>query len=190
MTISTILYLLSLFVLTSFSAAQSGSPIPGLSLCADPSGFEDCLAKSKAREAACNGAAFCICAELGQKRGLCGLQCMERASTVAIATAKQLQPLLKECASGLSSARIPKQLPPALSKPMVGSTKTPADATDESDTQSTLADDGSSTELASTKVEGEGGEEEGQSNNSKSSGLQLTSRAMFAVAVAVICSVM
>lgn len=65
-------------------------------MCSDEKGFDDCISKSRKKEANCDGKATCICSVLGY-RGICGPLCIEKATPINLDSGKKIQELYKEC---------------------------------------------------------------------------------------------
>jgi hypothetical protein len=132
-------------------------------MCRDSNGFETCLAKSYSREAACNGAALCICNELSTKRVFCMPLCLEKASVVQKATGEKIMGLYQECVLDQLD-----KLPPGF--PTAGIPTLPP-GTKNTDT-TTTADD-TSTGKSDTENSGSASNANGQSDNATSSGFNL-----------------
>jgi hypothetical protein len=101
---SSFLLVLTLIALTSIVSAIRLRPATAeelenlLPMCRDSNGFDACLAKSYSREAACNGAALCICNELTTKRVFCMPLCLDKATVVLKANGGKMIELYQECA--------------------------------------------------------------------------------------------
>jgi hypothetical protein len=182
---SSFLLVLTLFALSSIVSAQLPAPPTSAELaklmCRDSNGFDACLAKSYSREAACNGAALCICNELSMKRAFCMLLCLDKATVILKATGEKLTDLYQECVldqldklpTGFPTSGIPTLPPSGGVKPSTTQPAKPA-----SSTKNTIKTD-SSTDSGDASTESSGREDSesvstGKLDSATSSGFNLT----------------